>query len=491
MKKSFSSTLVLTGVFLLVFGWYMVWEKRMRPDREKKQDEAKELIQIDANEVQEILVEREKLPAAGSKEAKGESTAYETLRMKRTNDRWELVEPIADPGDDAAIANMATTATTQKYDTIIQEDVKDFKPYGLEPAKIKITIVKDQNNKGIIWLGNDTPVGYSSYARKPEAPILYQTNKALRTAFERKIDELREKKIVDWIRADVAEMEIKNGSTETLVRRSTNDETWNLARLDLPVDNGEWNKSINAVLELRATEFASDNPKDLAKFGLTNPHLTVTLTKSDGKTRFHLTYGKVKDKFYAKRDDRKTIYEVSKDSVAPLERPAKSLVDKTVVRFNRFQAKRVRIEHLGGAKKESTELLKVGPDWTITGDAPAKVNPQKMDGFLTTLQDMRLVDYGGTGAKNPFLRIVIFEDTSKDGKGEEKETASLSFAPIDGQTVAGSRSGLAKPFTIKMGDFKTINLGKADFTEAPKAAENSATDAKANGETAPAKKPNS
>ena len=111
MKKQFSSTLALTLVFALLLGWYLVWEKKYRPQHEKSKETAKELIQLDSKDIQEIIVERAKLPAPGSKEAKGLAVAYETIRVKRVNGRWTLQEPIADPGDEAGINNLASTLT--------------------------------------------------------------------------------------------------------------------------------------------------------------------------------------------------------------------------------------------------------------------------------------------------------------------------------------------------------------------------------------------
>jgi hypothetical protein len=486
MKKSFTSTLVLAGVFALVFGWYMVWEKNLKPERDKKASEAKEIVQLDPKQLQELVIEREKLPEAGAKA--GTPGKYETIRVKRINGRWTLVEPVSDPGDDAAIQNLATTLTTTKYDEILKEGVKDWAPYGLEQPKLKITGIVDQNTKASLWVGNDTPVGYSSYVRKADSDTLYQTAKAIRTAFERKIDDLRERRLINWVRADVAEVEIQGPGGEVIVKRGSGEDQWRLARQDAAADLGEWNKSLNAILELRATEFPSDKAANLSKFGLAKPHIRVELKKAGGAEKLQILIGKVKDKFYVKRADRDTVFEVSKEGIDKLERPASALIDRVVARFNRFSASRIRIEHTGTVgnepKKETVELVKVGPDWTFTADQ-SKASQTKVETFLTTLQDMRLTDYTALPKAGPGMQIVVTEETKKDGKTESKDTIDLRFSSFDANTVLGTRTGFDRAFKIKLSDFKPIHLGKADFAESAKAANSEPS------KTEAVKKPNS
>lgn len=472
MKKQFSSTLVLTFVFALLLGWYLIWEKKVRPEREKSKETAKELIQLDSKEIQEIIVERAKLPAPGSKEAKGLAVAYETIRVKRVNGRWSLQEPVVDPGDEAGINNLASTLTSTKYDDIVQENVQDWKPYGLAEPQIKITAVKD-GTKASLWVGADTPVGYGNYVRKPDSNTLYQTGRALRTAFERKVEDLRDKKLMNWSRSDVAEVEIHSPAGEVIVKHLPDDK-WLLARQDLPADENEWNKSLNAILEMRAIGFASEKAKDLSAFGLSKPTITVQFTKTGSGERLAFSIGRIKEKNYVKRSDRDTIYEVSKEGLDLLARSALVLADLNVARFNRFQAKRIRIEHPGsigsGGKRESVELVKAGPDWRIESEPIFRVSPEKVDAFLTSLQDLKLTDYVPASKAPAAMKVVVIEEKTKDGKPVEFESVGLNIANLDGSFVLGSRSGLNKSFKIKLTDFRTINLGKGDFAEVQKEA---------------------
>jgi hypothetical protein len=473
MKKQFSSTLVLTLVFVLLLGWYLLWEKKFRPEREKGKEAAKELIQLDSKELQEILIERAKLPAPGSKEAKGLAVSYETIRVKRVNGHWTLQEPINDPGDEAGINNLASTLTSTKYDDIVQENVQDWKPYGLAEPQIKITAIKD-GTKTSLWVGADTPVGYGNYVRKPDSNTLYQTGRALRTAFERKIEDLRDKKLMNWTRTEVGEVEIHSPAGEVIVKHLLPDDKWLLARQDLPADENEWNKSLNAILEMRATGFASEKATDLSKFGLSKPTITAQFTKAGTGERLTFSIGRVKEKNYVKRSDRDTIYEVAKEGLDLLARSALVLADLNVARFNRFQAKRIRIEHPGsigsGAKRESVELVKAGPDWRIESDPVFRVSPEKVDAFLTSLQDLKLTDFVPASKAPAAMKLVVIEEKTKDGKPFEFESVGLNIANLDGSFVLGSRSGLNKSFKIKLTDFRTINLGKGDFAEVQKEA---------------------
>jgi hypothetical protein len=89
----FVANLSLCSAFGLVFNLGKESPSRTR----EEQRNCKELIQLDSKEIQEIIVELAKLPAPGSKEAKGLAVAYETIRVKRVNGRWTVQDLLSIP----------------------------------------------------------------------------------------------------------------------------------------------------------------------------------------------------------------------------------------------------------------------------------------------------------------------------------------------------------------------------------------------------------
>jgi hypothetical protein len=116
------------------------------------------------------------------------------------------------------------------------------------------------------------------------------------------------------------------------------------------------------------------------------------------------------------------------------------------------------------------ELVKTGPDWRIESEPVLRVSPEKVDAFLTSLQDLKLTDYVPASKAPAAMKLVVIEEKTKDGKPVEFESVGLNIANLDGSFVLGSRSGLNKSFKIRLTDFRTINLGKGDFAEVQKEA---------------------
>lgn len=463
MKKSQYTTLGMLAAFALLLAWYFLYEKKYRPELTKKEEETKQFVSLEKDKVQEIVLERMKNPPSEETQARPSAMppVYEKIRLKRVEDAWSLVEPVSDQADSGAISSLLSTLIGTKHDRIVDENPKDLSIFGLTEPVIKISISGDSKTQELL-IGRKTPVGYGVYVKKTGDGSVYKATQSLRSGLEKTVKDLRNKTIVNWVRSDIAEVEI-SGQTNLILKHGDKD-TWFLARENVPADTNETNKLLNTLTDLRVAEFASEDGK-LSDFGLKIPMLRIVLVNAKDKSRLVLSVGQAKEKTYVRREDKPNIYEVATDTWSKLTVSSDKYRNLEVASFNRFDVKRIKIER----NQESLEFLKENSDWAFPLEPSFKVDNNQIDTFLTKLQDMRLVRYGRTTSipKKPELVIRLFEKK----ENQETEKVVLQFSGLLSKEVMVERTGLPIGFFVKVDDVKALKTQKSDFEKTIKPTE--------------------
>jgi Domain of unknown function (DUF4340) len=471
MKKSYLTNLVLALVFAGLIGWYLIYEKKVKVQNTESEEKAKQLVSLGKDEIQEITLQREKnvlTKSTGS--TKGMPAGeYDTFHLKKSGETWNLLEPVQDEADKTLVTSMLTTLTTTKYERIVDEKATDLELYGLKVPLLKISVKKDDKTPAQeVLLGRDTPVGGSVYASIASSSKVYKMPGSFKGALDKTLKDLRNKSLFAFSRFDLAEVEVTNAKETFLLKKDTDKDTWTLARENFPADTNEVTRTLSSIVDLKANDFPDLKDKKLSAFGLEPPMAKAVLTKKNDKTQATLLLGKVKDKYYAKRAESPTVYEVGKDVWERAEVPGATYRNKDLAIFNRFDVKRAKLEK----ESEKLELFKDTKGWTFPTEPKLEVDGSKVDHLLTRVQDTKISKYLTTlpeklGHK-PELTVHLFEKKEKDPAETEKVVLKF-FKPKD-KTVAVERKGLDVGFLISEDDFKKMNLTKQDFIkkEVPK-----------------------
>ncbi len=462
MKKNFSSTLIFALVFVGLIAWYQLYEKKYRGEKKETEEKAKQLVQIKSDEIQELIVEKMKNPPADDASpaaANAPAPEYEVIYLKKTGDSWSLVKPLQDTADKTAVTSMLNTFATTKQDRVVEENPKSLETFGLAHPLLKLTAKKDSSDKGVtVFIGRNTPVEYNAYARVDGQTPVYRVPRTLRSAFDKPLKDYRNKEILGLSRADVLEAEIQTPSENYILKRPTPDkEEWTLARDLIPADTTEWNKTLNALVELKATDFASESATNLAQYGLAKPARKISIAQKEGGKKTVLSLGKVGDKVFAKRDDKPIIYEVDKSTIDKVSLTSEKYRSVRLATFNRFDVKRIKFER----GSQSFDLLKETAGWTTPATPNEKIDDSKVDKLLSALQDTKIEKYltsQKAGAKNAELVIRLFEQG-------DKEKLTLKFSNFDSKHKRAERTGLDIPFLLKSDEFKKLDLQPKDFAK--------------------------
>ncbi len=490
MRKSLHTTLAMLGVLFALLAWYFGYEKNYKLDKNTADDKAKILVSLEKDQIQELEVERlVNAPGEGVTPPADFKPEYQTVKMRKSGSDWNLYEPIQDSADSGTVSGMLGTLTTTRQDRVIDDKPKDLNEFGLKYPLVKIRVRKDAAAPAQeVWLGSNTPVGFNCYAKTSGGDTVYRVARSLRSGFEKTLKDLRNKSILSVPRLDISEVDIaERGRPSLVMKKIPNKDEWLLARENIPADTAEWNKTMNAVLDARATDFPDMTSRPLSSFGLEPAYRTVTVEKAD-KTKTVVHLGRVKakgkdgkdiEKVYLKRADKETVFEVEKEVLSKVERAAEVYRSLQLSKFNRYDVNQVRLE-----KSDGLQIKKDNGKWVFSDDAQATVDPTKVDTLLTKLQDVRIEKYLSEHTPKLTdatlaLTVRLFEKKTpeaaqtKDGKaaaakateGTETEVAVLKFGKAKNKLVTVERNDIPIPFTIKETDFNSLNLKKADLIQ--------------------------
>jgi hypothetical protein len=468
MRKNATTTLILSVVFLALLGWYFGYEKNLKTKSQETEEKTKQLFTLKPDEIQELEFTREKNAPENAAKKDATPPVYETVKLKKSGDRWLVTEPVQDDADHSTVQSMVTTLSGAKQERIVEDDPKSLETYGLNPPLFKIVARKDSSKAEEVHLGYNTEVGFSIYAKIPSQKPVYKISRSLRNSFDKDAKAVRAKTVLNgFAQNDVTEVEIQSPKENIVIKRGEKDQ-WILARENMATDATEWNKALATLIDMKIVDFPSEKAENLSAFGLEKPHSKFWITKKDQKNRIGVWIGKAKDKAFAKREDKPVIMEVEKSVLATLEKPALTYRSLALANFNRFEIKRVKIER--GAEK--FELLKEGTGWQIPSEPGKTVDDAKVDTLLTGLQDTKMLRFAPDQKaklpiKNPSLTISIFE---KKEPGDAA-TLALTFAKPANNEALGSRSDLSFPFVLKADDLSKINLSKDSFLKKPEKTE--------------------
>ncbi len=278
--------LVLTGVFLALLAFVVLWE-RHQPTSEEMAKAKKRFLDLDAKEVTSLVLERPDQPK---------------VELARKDGRWLLAGPKGGAAD--AVAADGLVADLARLD-LLGETRKGFDPreYGLEAPKAKVTVTMKDGSARTILFGAAIPGADATAAS--EGGRLGSVKFAPIAQLTKPYDEYRSKNLVDVPAADVTRVTVARGPNRVVAARDAGG-AW---RLEQPVQDLASGAFVDQLLAdlagVRATEFPTVGPADLPRIGLAPPGAEVVLEKgSDVVAR--LAFGAAKadaaGKLFASRD---------------------------------------------------------------------------------------------------------------------------------------------------------------------------------------------
>lgn len=215
----------------------------------------------------------------------------ETMKVVKEGDGWKLVEPLQAAADQQQVDSLLSILQRTEIEDVVDAP-KDLNEFGLDPPEFTIELMVEGGKEPLrLLLGNRVAGGFNVYAKRPEETRLVVVSNNLRSAYETKPTELRDRDILHVKAADVSRLDITGPEgSYTLERRG--EEWWVTAPLETMTNRWRVDNLLSSLEHIRMERVAEENAADLKPFGLVKPLRTVSLTLKGGGTK-RLEVGKL------------------------------------------------------------------------------------------------------------------------------------------------------------------------------------------------------
>jgi len=467
--------LVLCGVFVYVF------EVRWPEEKKRREDETAKIFSPEWNEVTglritgsggTLLLERKQ------KEAK-ETKDTETEGSGGAEPAWRIVEPVQTDADDASIVTIMRDIRDLRQEQVVAENPEDLAPFGLQERPLRVELITREGvpAPGPLLVGDKSPVGENSYARREGRPEVILLNVNAASRLDKSLYDMRAKKVFGVDRQDVEKVEIlRNGQPALEMTRV--EDGWEMIRpVRAPVKREEADKILNRVEGLTARSFDAEAAEDLAPFGLDAPPREVRVTLAPDQAQASLKLGAThsdggQERVYAKRGEKPQVVSLDADFLEIVDVAPDTLRERRVFPFSSWKVDKVELAWDG----QDAALEKRGTGkWWITRPEEARAASSAVTPILSGLSAMEgtaFFDRPTTpegmkrfGLAPPLAKVTVYEEKidmdPSAGAGEGQEDSEAVGTLLLGKVEEGA-SG-ARYYAYREGEPTVAEVGEQFF----------------------------
>jgi len=379
-------------------------------------------------------------------------------RLERVEGAWKLLAPLSFPADGGAADGLADALASLQAEATLDDASVPLAEYGLDgPPKVRF---RAGDRELALRVGGRSPVGSNTYVASAEdRPVRVVASYRL-TAFEKSLDELRDKRPLRFDREAAVELRVrwKDGAAR-LVRDEQDPEAWRLVEpLEAAADGRAVSKALGDLEFVRASGF-DDEPAKAALESLERPELAIEiLTRADGKegtARLALGAAGKDGERLARGSATDSVYRMPAGSLADFPRSVDAFRDKQLTRFDPGEARRFELafhaEGEGATQLVSGRLADgawtTEPEALKDGAAEALVRELSgLDGSKVIAESLGEKESAALGLDPPRAVVRVFGGPEE---GADALLAELHLGNLDAKRgIAAKRSDRATAFWL-------------------------------------------
>lgn len=367
----FKTTFILLAVFLGLLAFVLFFQPK------KKEDAAKEdkLVDLVSGDVRKITLKKED----------------ETISFRKDeNGDWFISEPLEAKADNYEVNRLAEDFSSLRVERVVAAESGN--PAEYEIPKKEVTLwYQDRPQPVKILIGMENPIDSTLFAKKDDDNRIVLIPGSLKSIFEKKTFDFRQKDIFKFETGDVAGIRLRAG--EIRWEASKNEDEWFLKSPVVALaKKSRVEDVLNSLSGIRAKEFASEEktPEEVEKFGLKAPEYEATLSLPAKNQEIVFTLHKDGDKIFATTSLSPKIIVVEGQVLTDLEKKIEDLREKQVVVFNSWEANKIIV------KKESLNLtlFKDKYDkWRFEDGDKAEAEGSKVEGFIRKVENLEAAEF--------------------------------------------------------------------------------------------------
>lgn len=398
--KRFRSGLISLAVLGLLAAYIAFFE------RGPKEDEKKPLLSFHVDDVEKI-------------EIHNSNSHLELVKQENT---WNIVRPqkyTADADAMRALLNNATDLVTEGK----LEKPAALSDYALDPAQSVIIFTLKNASPVTIKIGKETIAGGKRYLQREGDPSVYLVTAYRADALRKSLDDLRNKHIFPADMSKTKKIEIfQEGRLKAELEKDEQNK-WRLMGAHEAQEDAV-RDFLHTLDNLRVTEFVSDTPSNLSRYGLVSPRAAVHLWEGNAdKPRKLLIGGKKSDTYsvYVKTEEA-PVYLAGEYIVKELQKTPSDFRDKDFLAFDPSKPVSLKVTYRG----KSHLYEKKDGVWTAEGRPQAAKEAPELIGQAAALHVEDFAPPQGKDLDTPRGLLEIFLEGGEKrvlrfGKQEENK----------------------------------------------------------------------
>jgi hypothetical protein len=387
------------------------------------------------------------------------------IRLDFRNGMWSIMQPLDTGADQSAARGIVDSLSSARIAQSEPGTPDRLNAYGLEPAHVSLEFQLKNGTKHTVLMGDKDFSATNVYSVIDGGKTVSLLPFSLETAADKSVADLRDRSVLHIESGKIASFDLKNSSGELAAdKQSAKDQvTWKFTKPDAGsmADSDGVNSLLSTIGNAKSTAISSEQPENLAKYGLSSPAITFSAATDSGQ-KFSLLVGKKEgDGYFARDSSRPIIFVINADLYKKLGQTFADLRDKSLVHVTEADINHIEIQNanatMGLSRKQGTEF-----DWTI--DSPADVKGKTGASWrilspLTSAHADEVLDHPPAGVAAKLAKPAIqVELTDKNGS---KLTVKIS-APVGDFVYAQTTAGSAI-YKFKKTAFDDLNFKPSDL----------------------------
>ncbi len=346
----------------------------------------------------------------------------QAIELEQNAGVWKIVVPKEYPADTTKMGSILSKIHTSKVKAFISEEPDDLSEYGLEQAVTTFTLlIGNDNSRKTLVLGKTNEEEEGIYAKHEDTANVFLVPANITEGFPEQVNDLRDKTLLSFKNADIQSIELTT-QNETIVLERKSPEAWKITQPEeFEADSSKVRKLLSDAGLLKAEQFVTDEPEELASYGLATPALSLRLWKIAQETPQQVLLGNPdagNTGIYAKPGAQNSVVLVKMDALQQLHKTLFDLRYKKILSFERPDVEKIRIEYA-----DVTFLLeKDGDEWKAKEPEEKAITFYKVNNLVYDLEELEFQrkihepdeDLNIYGLTQPDVKLTLLENTGKE-----------------------------------------------------------------------------
>jgi hypothetical protein len=455
----FKGTLLLLIVCLGLGAYLYFYEIKGGEQRDKAKQAESQIWKLESSAIRQMEI----------------ASAGRHITLVRNGEKdWSISEPRPLQADSDEANRLAGSASDIRRESVLEENAKDLARFGLIPPQSSLKITTKDGKEFEIHFGRSNPAGSLNYAVVAGRKELFLVNSSVAGAFDKKLDDLRNRSVLSYDKAEIQSLSIKSTKGDISLDKDNNDQWWLAGKDRVAADSPGVRSILNALSLSRIKEFYPDSADAHAKPVTGSPLVDVSLIYGKNRSMKHLIIGPGEpgpadakeqktssEKLYLARDEsRSDLFYVDKELVDKLLIARDDLRDKTLAVFQRWDIDSIELTN----QKGKFRLSKSNGEWFL-GDAKKKAKFDPVNALLDSLEKktVELIEKPAPlskyGLDKPVIHIVLMQGSNV-----------VVDCSLGNPTAKGVYAQVKGDPAVKIADPETwekFNIAESDLLEPP------------------------